>query len=99
MPEVEKSRELKVSVGVRIRFSFVHRLRSSQIHVERIRADYRADLRNKVTRLRMWATAMYFVDVSALQDGNEKGEDEVNTVGCCSLRCGTAKRCHCRFPC
>ncbi|KAH9972457.1 hypothetical protein BGW80DRAFT_1314640 [Lactifluus volemus] len=56
-------------------------------HVERIRADYRADLKNKVTQLRMRATAMYFIDVLALRAGNEKGEDEADTVGCCSLRC------------
>jgi DNA topoisomerase-1 len=59
----------------------------SQNHVERIRADYQADLRNKTTQLRMRATAMYFIDVLALRAGNEKGEDEADTVGCCSLRC------------
>ncbi|KAH9991825.1 hypothetical protein BJV77DRAFT_1006047 [Russula vinacea] len=56
-------------------------------YVERIRSDYRADLKNKVTQLRMRATAMYFIDVLALRAGNEKGEDEADTVGCCSLRC------------
>jgi len=56
-------------------------------HVERIRADYRSDLKNKITQLRMRATAMYFIDVLALRAGNEKGEDEADTVGCCSLRC------------
>jgi len=55
--------------------------------VERIRADYQADLKNKTTQLRMRATAMYFIDVLALRAGNEKGEDEADTVGCCSLRC------------
>ena len=58
-----------------------------QKHVERIRADYRSDLKNKTTQLRMRATAMYFIDVLALRAGNEKGEDEADTVGCCSLRC------------
>lgn len=29
---------------------------------------------------------MYFIDVLALRAGNEKGEDEADTVGCCSLR-------------
>lgn len=62
-------------------------LTASQKHVERIRADYQADLRNKTTQLRMRATAMYFIDVLALRAGNEKGEDEADTVGCCSLRC------------
>lgn len=35
----------------------------------------------------MRATAMYFIDKLALRAGNEKGEDEADTVGCCSLRC------------
>ncbi len=29
---------------------------------------------------------MYFIDKLALRAGNEKGEDEADTVGCCSLR-------------
>ena len=32
------------------------------------------------------ATALYFIDRLALRVGNEKGEDEADTVGCCSLR-------------
>jgi DNA topoisomerase-1 len=35
---------------------------------------------------RQRATAMYFIDVLALRAGNEKGADEADTVGCCSLR-------------
>ncbi len=30
---------------------------------------------------------MYFIDRLALRAGNEKGDDEADTVGCCSLRC------------
>jgi len=56
-------------------------------HVDRIRQDYRAELRSKVMEHRQRATAMYFIDVLALRAGNEKGEDEADTVGCCSLRC------------
>lgn len=36
---------------------------------------------------RQRATAMYFIDRLALRAGNEKGDDEADTVGCCSLRC------------
>jgi DNA topoisomerase-1 len=55
---------------------------ASQKHVERIRSDYRADLRNKITQLRMCTTAMYFIDVLALQAGNdEKGEDVSEQAG------------------
>lgn len=35
---------------------------------------------------RQRATAMYFIDELALRAGNEKGDDEADTVGCCSLR-------------
>ncbi|EGN99732.1 hypothetical protein SERLA73DRAFT_106466 [Serpula lacrymans var. lacrymans S7.3] len=56
-------------------------------HVDRIRQDYNADLRSKIMADRQRATAMYFIDRLALRAGNEKGEDEADTVGCCSLRC------------
>ncbi|KAK1218490.1 DNA topoisomerase 1 [Marasmius sp. AFHP31] len=56
-------------------------------HVERIRQNYTADLKSKVMAERQRATAMYFIDKLALRAGNEKGEDEADTVGCCSLRC------------
>ncbi|KAI0675416.1 hypothetical protein C8Q78DRAFT_1012332 [Trametes maxima] len=56
-------------------------------HVDKIRADYNADLRTKQMMERQRATAMYFIDKLALRAGNEKGEDEADTVGCCSLRC------------
>ncbi|EIW83345.1 hypothetical protein CONPUDRAFT_52328 [Coniophora puteana RWD-64-598 SS2] len=56
-------------------------------HVDRIRSDYTADLKSKVMADRQRATAMYFIDRLALRAGNEKGEDEADTVGCCSLRC------------
>ncbi|KAG8989889.1 DNA topoisomerase 1 [Tulasnella sp. JGI-2019a] len=55
-------------------------------HVARIRKDYVAELKSKVTADRQRATAMYFIDKLALRAGNEKGEDEADTVGCCSLR-------------
>ncbi|KAK7692375.1 hypothetical protein QCA50_004000 [Cerrena zonata] len=56
-------------------------------HVDVIRKDYTADLKTKVMKDRQRATAMYFIDRLALRAGNEKGEDEADTVGCCSLRC------------
>ncbi|KAI0084885.1 hypothetical protein BDY19DRAFT_968621 [Irpex rosettiformis] len=55
-------------------------------HVARVRADYTAELKSKVTQIRQRATAMYFIDKLALRAGNEKGDDEADTVGCCSLR-------------
>ncbi|KAI5454361.1 DNA topoisomerase 1 [Naganishia albida] len=60
--------------------------RELQKHVDRIRKDYTADLRSKIMADRQRATAMYLIDKLALRAGNEKGEDEADTVGCCSLR-------------
>ncbi|KAF8345864.1 DNA topoisomerase I [Amanita rubescens] len=56
-------------------------------HVDRIRQNYTRDLKSKIMAERQRATAMYFIDKLALRAGNEKGEDEADTVGCCSLRC------------
>jgi DNA topoisomerase-1 len=43
-------------------------------------------LKDEFTEIRQRATAMYLIDRFALRAGNEKGEDEADTVGCCSLR-------------
>ncbi|CAE6488112.1 unnamed protein product, partial [Rhizoctonia solani] len=50
------------------------------------RSERVTDLKNKTSADRQRATAMYFIDRLALRAGNEKGEDEADTVGCCSLR-------------
>ncbi|MCJ1354637.1 MAG: DNA topoisomerase 1 [Icmadophila ericetorum] len=55
-------------------------------HIAKIRKDYTAELKNPVTAERQKATAMYLIDKFALRAGNEKGEDEADTVGCCSLK-------------
>ena len=49
--------------------------------------DYNEALKSKNMAERQRATAMYFIDKLALRAGNEKGEEEADTVGCCSLRC------------
>ncbi|EPZ31074.1 hypothetical protein ROZALSC1DRAFT_27488 [Rozella allomycis CSF55] len=57
--------------------------------------DYVLDIRRKNTEelrdsdllTRQRATALWLIDKLALRAGNEKGEDEADTVGCCSLRC------------
>lgn len=91
MMKFEKARELKVSL-----IQIVENLQSRhakytnvslQKYVDVIRKDYTADLKTKVMKDRQRATAMYFIDRLALRAGNEKGEDEADTVGCCSLRC------------
>ncbi|KAF9902003.1 DNA topoisomerase 1 [Linnemannia zychae] len=54
--------------------------------IDWIRRGYMADLKDKKMFIRQRATAMYLIDRLALRAGNEKGEDEADTVGCCSLR-------------
>lgn len=56
-------------------------------HIDNIRTRYMAELtppRNAVECQR--STALWLIDNLALRVGNEKGEDEADTVGCCSLR-------------
>ncbi|KAF9503767.1 hypothetical protein BS47DRAFT_1445884 [Hydnum rufescens UP504] len=55
-------------------------------HIDRVRDDYNSKLTSRVTQERQMATALYFIDKLALRAGNEKGDDEADTVGCCSLR-------------
>lgn len=55
-------------------------------HIERIRADYQKMLKDQFMQNRQIATATYLIDIFALRAGGEKGEDEADTVGCCSLR-------------
>ncbi|SRR5260221_4701253 len=86
-------RHAKVRKGERVKgtdLSIVYllcMLKELQNYVDRIRQNYQADLKSKVMADRQRATAMYFIDKLALRAGNEKGEDEADTVGCCSLRC------------
>lgn len=85
MMKFEKARELKVRDTGRRTVHMSHL--NTQKHVDRIRADYSADLKTKQMMERQRATAMYFIDKLALRAGNEKGDEEADTVGCCSLRC------------
>ncbi|OAG40058.1 hypothetical protein AYO21_05739 [Fonsecaea monophora] len=55
-------------------------------HIDRIRKDYRKELKSELMADRQKATAMYLIDQFALRAGNEKGDDEADTVGCCSLK-------------
>lgn len=54
--------------------------------IDKIRKDYTKGLKAKDMFTRQRSTAMWVIDVLALRVGNEKGEDEADTVGCCSLR-------------
>lgn len=55
-------------------------------YITKIRRDYRDGWKAKVKEVRQRSVAMYLIDKLALRVGNEKGEDEADTVGCCSLR-------------
>ncbi|XP_071448202.1 DNA topoisomerase I, mitochondrial isoform X2 [Hetaerina americana] len=54
--------------------------------IDKIRMEYREDWKSKEMRIRQRAVALYFIDKLALRAGNEKDEDQADTVGCCSLR-------------
>lgn len=54
--------------------------------IPRIREDYEGDYKSKEMRVRQRSVALYFIDRLALRAGNEKDEDQADTVGCCSLR-------------
>ncbi len=55
-------------------------------HIDKIRKDYTRELKESEMAIRQRATAVYLIDQFALRAGNEKGEDEADTVGCCSLK-------------
>ncbi|KAH6878941.1 DNA topoisomerase 1 [Alternaria rosae] len=67
-------------------FKKFEKARELKKHIDRIRKDYRKDLNSKMMADRQRATAIYLIDQFALRAGNEKGEDEADTVGCCSLK-------------
>merc|ERR1711862_809341 len=60
--------------------------RNLKSRIDKIRADYVTDFKSKEMRIRQRAVALYFIDRLALRAGNEKDEDQADTVGCCSLR-------------
>ena len=55
-------------------------------YIDKIRSDYKRELKSELMAERQRATAVYLIDQFALRAGNEKGEDEADTVGCCSLK-------------
>ncbi|KAK5134345.1 hypothetical protein LTR08_006525 [Meristemomyces frigidus] len=67
-------------------FKKFEKARELKKHIDRIRADYNKELKSDVMAERQRATAVYLIDQFALRAGNEKGEDEADTVGCCSLK-------------
>lgn len=60
--------------------------RKLKLYIDRVRSNYTARIKKKDKAERQLGTAMWIIDVLALRVGNEKDEDEADTVGCCSLR-------------
>lgn len=67
-------------------FKKFEKARELKKHISKIRKDYTRDLKAEIMADRQRATAVYLIDKLALRAGNEKGEDEADTVGCCSLK-------------
>ncbi|KAG2576778.1 hypothetical protein PVAP13_6NG070900 [Panicum virgatum] len=55
-------------------------------HIQNIRDNYTKDFRSKDETKRQIAVATYLIDKLALRAGNEKDDDEAETVGCCTLK-------------
>ena len=77
MEKYEVARRLKHCIQ-RIRASVLTELKSSSLRERWAREE-------RVT-YRQLATAIWIIDKLALRVGNEKSEEEADTVGCCSLR-------------
>ncbi|XP_064992062.1 DNA topoisomerase 1 isoform X2 [Musa acuminata AAA Group] len=54
--------------------------------IQNIRANYTRDFSSKDPTKRQIAVATYLIDKLALRAGNEKDDDEADTVGCCTLK-------------
>lgn len=54
--------------------------------IKKIREENEKNLLSEDKQIRQIATAMYFIDHLALRVGNERGDDEADTVGVTSLR-------------
>ncbi|KAN0040528.1 hypothetical protein ACTA71_008865 [Dictyostelium dimigraforme] len=54
--------------------------------IEEIRKGYIKAFNDDSNEKRQLGVALYLIDFLALRVGNEKGDDQADTVGCCSLR-------------
>eukprot|EP00898_Chlorokybus_atmophyticus_P008137 jgi/Chlat1/8324/Chrsp8S08093 len=60
-------------------------------YIHDIRRTYEKNFGSKDATQRQIAVATYLIDKLALRAGNEKDDDEADTVGCCSLRVENVK--------
>lgn len=54
--------------------------------IDKVRKDYLHKMEHGTPEQKQLGTAAYLIDFLAIRVGNEKKEDEADTVGCCSLR-------------
>ncbi|PWA99650.1 DNA topoisomerase I alpha [Artemisia annua] len=62
-------------------------------YIQGIRTAYTKDFGNKDATKRQVAVATYLIDKLALRAGNEKDDDEADTVGCCTLKVENVEPC------
>lgn len=55
-------------------------------YIKNIRVNYTKDFTSKDPTKRQISVATYLIDKLALRAGNEKDDDEADTVGCCTLK-------------
>lgn len=60
-------------------------------YIKNIRAAYTKNFTSKDVTKRQIAVATYLIDKLALRAGNEKDDDEADTVGCCTLKVGNVE--------
>ncbi|GLT66609.1 hypothetical protein SLA2020_389660 [Shorea laevis] len=60
-------------------------------YIENIRAAYTKNFTSQDVTKRQIAVATYLIDKLALRAGNEKDDDEADTVGCCTLKVENVK--------
>ncbi|XP_010449383.1 PREDICTED: DNA topoisomerase 1 alpha-like isoform X3 [Camelina sativa] len=60
-------------------------------HIDNIRTTYTKNFTAKDVKTRQIAVATYLIDKLALRAGNEKDDDEADTVGCCTLKVGNVE--------
>lgn len=67
-------------------FQKYEKARELKKHIDSIRTNYTQEFSAREMATRQRAVALYFIDRLALRAGNEKDEEQADTVGCCSLR-------------
>ncbi|CAH8279750.1 unnamed protein product [Arabidopsis lyrata] len=60
-------------------------------HIDNIRTTYTKNFTAKDVTTKQIAVATYLIDKLALRAGNEKDDDEADTVGCCTLKVGNVE--------